>query len=513
MKASIRTRLTLLCGIALAAVALVSAQSWWSLARSVSALDEAAHHTALVRIAGDVDMLHDALRADVLQARLLAAEGDAQGLTAARDTAAQTAGQFIERLDALGAAGLGPKAQAAASAAATEARRYRDHATGLIQDLARGAPAAQQVTAFEQSFDALEHLLEAVTTAVGNDIAAEVTHTSALMNTLRTAALLLAASAAAVIGLSGLVTFRAILAPIRRLTAATRSLNSGDSDLTRRLPSAIAELDPLTSELNQFFDKLAGLVRHIQDSCAAVRDGSEEIAHGNADLQRRTESAAGSLQQTAASVEQITAAARHTAQTSHQACELAATASQAASRAGEVVTRAVVTMDDINAASQRISDIVSLINAIAFQTNILALNASIEAARAGSQGKGFGVVASEVRALSQRTAEAAREIEGLIHTSVAQVQSGTARVREAGAVMQEIVEKAGHLHHLVGTITAATREQSVGIGQVSQAVAALDRVTQENAALVEQNAGAAACLNERTMGLKAAVAGYQVSPA
>jgi methyl-accepting chemotaxis protein len=513
MKASIRTRLSLLCGVATAAVALVCAQSWWNLSRSVAALEESAHHTALVRIAGDVDMLHDTVRADVLQARLLTAEGDTAGLAEARAAAAKTADAFIERLDALAAAGLGPKARAAAVAAAAEARQYRNQAVALVQDLSGPTSDPARVAAFDRGFDALEKLLEAVTSAVGDDIAAQVHDTEGLMTSMRSAALLLAAGVAAAIAATGWLTFRSIMAPIRHLTDATRSLNAGDSDLTRRLPSAIAELDPLASELNQFFDKLAGLVQHIQQSCAAVRHGSEEIAHGNADLQRRTESAAGSLQQTAASVEQITAAARHTAQTSHEACALAETASQAAARAGDAVTRAVVTMDDIQAASQRISDIVGLINAIAFQTNILALNASIEAARAGHQGKGFGVVASEVRSLSQRTAEAAREIEGLIQASVAQVQSGTARVREAGAVMQEIVEKAGHVHHLVGTITAATREQSVGIGQVSQAVAALDRVTQENAALVEQSAGAAACLKARSQGLEAAVAGYQVRPA
>lgn len=513
MKASIRTRLSILCGVAAAAVTLVAAQSWWNLSRSVGALQQAANHTTLVHLAGDVDMLHDTVRGDVLQARLTALQGDASAMAQAQQAATDTANAFVERLDALAAADLGPKARAAIGAAASEARQYRSEALALVQDLATASPQAQRAEAFDTAFERLETLLAAVTSAIGDDIAAQVAATEALTSSMRTRALGLAAAVVATLIATGLLTFRAIIAPIRRLTEATRSLNAGNSDLTRRLPSAVAELDPLSSELNQFFDKLAGLVRHIQRNCAAVRDGSEEIASGNAHLQRRTESAAGSLQQTAASVEQITAAARHTAQTSRQACELAETTSQAASRAGEAVTLAVATMDEINDASRRISDIVGLINAIAFQTNILALNASIEAARAGSEGRGFSVVASEVRSLSQRTAAAAQEIEGLIKASVAQVASGTVRVREAGAVMQEIVAKAGHVHHLIGTITSATNEQSVGIGQVSQAVAALDRFTQENAALVEQSAGAAATLNERTQGLEAAVSGYQVGMA
>ncbi|OYT88575.1 MAG: methyl-accepting chemotaxis protein [Burkholderiales bacterium PBB6] len=269
-------------------------------------------------------------------------------------------------------------------------------------------------------------------------------------------------------------------------------------------------------EIGALQRSIAHMVTQLGDSLGTVRqvartigDAGNEIASGNQDLSSRTEQAASSLQQTASSMEELTATVRLSAQAATEANTLARTASEVAQRGGAAVGQVVTTMDEINLASRRISDIISVIDGIAFQTNILALNAAVEAARAGEQGRGFAVVAGEVRSLAGRSAAAAREIKTLINVSVEKVDNGARQVSEAGATMNEIVSSVERVTHIINEITVSANEQSQGIGQVNSAVGHLDQMTQQNAALVEQSAAAAESLKDQAQRLGEVVSRFR----
>ena len=257
--------------------------------------------------------------------------------------------------------------------------------------------------------------------------------------------------------------------------------------------------------LRATFQRMHGVVTSVQSSAASIETASAEIASGNQDLSTRTEQAASSLQQTAASMEQLNSTVRQSADAARQASQIAVANAEVAARGGAVVGQVVTTMDEINASSKKIGDIIGVIDGIAFQTNILALNAAVEAARAGEQGRGFAVVAGEVRNLAQRSAEAAKEIKGLIGTSVGKVEAGSRLVAEAGSTIGEVVSNAQRIADIIGEITAASGEQSDGIGQVNVAVNQLDQMTQQNAALVEESSAAAQSLKDQALTLARAI--------
>jgi aerotaxis receptor len=241
------------------------------------------------------------------------------------------------------------------------------------------------------------------------------------------------------------------------------------------------------------------LVGQIKEATDLVNIGSQEIANGNADLSARTESQASSLEQTASSMEELTSTVKQNADNAHEANKLVISTSAIAVKGGEAVEQVIATMSSIRESSRKISDIIGVIDGIAFQTNILALNAAVEAARAGEQGRGFAVVASEVRNLAQRSASAAKEIKTLINDSVEQVENGSKLVDNAGKTMDEIVSSVRHVTNIMNDITSASREQSAGIEQVNQAITQMDEITQQNAALVEQSAAAAETLQEQAV--------------
>ncbi len=274
---------------------------------------------------------------------------------------------------------------------------------------------------------------------------------------------------------------------------------------------------PVTSEralaLKQALARVQQTLLQVRATAGSVNVASEEIATGNHDLSARTEQAASNIQQTASAMEQLTATVRNSADSARQANQLAASAAEVAQRGGSVVSQVVSTMNEINQSSKRISDIIGTIDGIAFQTNILALNAAVEAARAGEQGRGFAVVAGEVRTLAQRSAEAAREIKGLIGASVDRVEAGSRLVADAGHTMEEIVGSVKRVSDVIGEISTASAEQSDGIGQVGTAVTQLDQMTQQNAALVEQSTAAAESLRQEAQRLNEALAGFRLAAA
>jgi methyl-accepting chemotaxis protein len=302
---------------------------------------------------------------------------------------------------------------------------------------------------------------------------------------------------------------RGITRPLGDAVAVARAVAAGH--LAVQVQAARG--DEIGALLQALAEMQAGLRRLVGDirACAdSIQTASDEVAGGNADLSQRTELAAGRLQQTVSSLDGLTGAVRQSADSAATANRLAGSASGAASRGGEVVQQVVSNMHEISAASRKIADITSVIDGIAFQTNLLALNAAVEAARAGEQGRGFAVVAGEVRTLAQRAAEAAQQIKGLIGDSVERVDAGTALVREAGGSMGEIVSAVQRVTGVIGSITAATAEQSHGLGEVNGAVVQLDQMTQQNAALVEQSAAAAESLRDQARRLNQLVGAFRL---
>ncbi|TFH84869.1 methyl-accepting chemotaxis protein [Billgrantia azerbaijanica] len=307
---------------------------------------------------------------------------------------------------------------------------------------------------------------------------------------------------------------RALFRPIRHTADAMREIADGDGDLTLRLPvQGKDEASELAIQFNAFADKMHDVLAQVRRSSDAVRHAAQEIASGGQDMSRRTDQAASSLQQTSASMEQITGTVENTSASSLEANHLSQSAAELARGTGNTVTEVVTTMGDIQHASERIGDIIKVMDDIAFQTNLLALNASVEAARAGESGKGFAVVADEVRQLATRSAQASRDIRGLIEASGEKVQGGTRLVRDAGSAMHELVEVVNRVASMLGEISHATTEQSDGIGQVNVAVAELDRMTQHNAALAEESTSAAEQLREQADRLADLVGSFKLKDA
>lgn len=303
---------------------------------------------------------------------------------------------------------------------------------------------------------------------------------------------------------------QALISPLTRLIDNIRHIASGD--LVKRIEVQGAnEMGELADSLRHMQGELVRTVGDVRNGANAIYSGASEIAMGNNDLSSRTEQQAASLEETAASMEQLTATVKQNAENARQASNLALSASETAQKGGKVVDNVVQTMRDIAGSSQKIADIISVIDGIAFQTNILALNAAVEAARAGEQGRGFAVVAGEVRNLAQRSAQAAREIKSLIEDSVGRVEVGSTLVESAGETMGEIVNAVTRVTDIMGEIASASDEQSRGIDQVGLAVAEMDRVTQQNASLVEESAAAAAALEDQAARLNEAVAVFKIT--
>ena len=302
---------------------------------------------------------------------------------------------------------------------------------------------------------------------------------------------------------------RSVTRPVQQAVAVARSIAAGD--LATPLPAAGKdEMGVLLQALADMRDHLAQVVAGVRANAEGVATASAEIAYGNSDLSMRTEQQASALEETAASMEQLGSTVHQNAESARHANQLALVATKMAEQGGAAVAEVVQTMKGINDSSRKVADILGVIDAIAFQTNILALNAAVEAARAGEQGRGFAVVASEVRTLAQRSADAAKEVRGLISTSMQRVEQGSAQVDQTGTAMSEMVKAIRNVTDLVGAISAASTEQSAGVAQVGEAVMQMDQATQQNAALVEQMAASSSGLSQQAQALVAAVAVFSL---
>ncbi|MGR5945219.1 methyl-accepting chemotaxis citrate transducer [Enterobacter sp. C4G1] len=301
-----------------------------------------------------------------------------------------------------------------------------------------------------------------------------------------------------------------LLKPLKIIMNHIRTIAGGDLTHNINLGSR-NEMGQLAVGLHEMQQSLVSTVSAVRGSTDSIYTGAGEIAAGSNDLSARTEQQAASLEETAASMEELTATVKQNSDNARQATLLAKNASETAARGGHVVDNVVRTMTEISDSSQQIAHITGVIDSIAFQTNILALNAAVEAARAGEQGRGFAVVAGEVRTLASRSAQAAKEIKGLIENSVSRVSTGSAQVSEAGETMREIVAAVTRVTDIMGEISSASDEQSRGIEQVSLAVSQMDSVTQQNAALVQESATAAAALEDQAEQLRQAVAAFRLN--
>lgn len=499
MKLTIKARLLLANVATLAFVAIVGAIGYAAVELLDAAMDGVTTNGSVIKDQLQADMAHDALRSDVLSALMAAAQGNAAEVQAARKEAAERVTLFNDLLASMEKRTSDAALTKAMANVRPDADAYLKSATDIVALTATDAAAAHaaypafmtRFSKLEQSMAALSELIEAHSTAArdGGDIV--VARSRRMIVGVMLTALLIVMT-------MGYFLSRSIIGPLDAAITFAKGIAQG------RLHSSIA-IDPddktetgaLKHALEAMRGNLHGIVSDVRDSTESINTAAREIAEGNMDLSRRTETQASALEETAASMEELNSTTKQNAQNTRQANGFAASASEVAQKGGAVVAEVVVTMRNIEGASRRIVDIIDVIEGIAFQTNILALNAAVEAARAGEQGRGFAVVAAEVRNLAQRSNTAAREIKGLIHDSVAQVDQGSKLVGEAGATMKEIVNGVRRVTDIMAEIGAATREQEAGIEQVNQAIVDIDSATQQNAALVEQAAAAAASMQEQ----------------
>ena len=458
------------------------------------------------------DMMHDAVKGDVLSALLAAVRRDAPGGDEARAGLKEHAATLRESIAELRKAPLSPETALALEQVGPAMEDYIRQAETMVAHAAQSAGAAEAGRpSFQEAFSALETGMEALGDLIERDagrLQQDGDGVAALAHGLLVAATVLAGSCLLALGWwLGQRTGQSI----GRAVSVAEAISMGD--LGRPIPDdrSSAEAVQLMAALHRMRDSLAQLVGSVHDSAESVATGSAQIATGNADLSARTEQAAANLQQTAAAMEQLTTTVRQNAEAAAGVASLAQRASDVAVQGGQSVQRMVQTMEAIRSGSQRIADITGVIDAIAFQTNILALNAAVEAARAGEHGRGFAVVASEVRALAGRAATAAREIKALVESSAGQVASGSGIAAEAGQTMAAVVEQVQQMTARMDGITRASDEQARGIAQIGTAVTALDTTTQQNAALVEESAAAAASLQKQAAQMREAVSVFRLA--
>lgn len=457
--------------------------------------------------------MRQSLMSAAIAVRNIGLSDNVDGVQSAEALAKRERAAYLAALTQLEARGLVPAQEAmVASLRAIDAGMERDftEAVNLASQfntdqaakliLTKIDPASARATAGLNDFIAAQKRLAHQKATEVNDHTARVERALALAGVVA-----LIAS-----GLAGWRLALSIVRPLHKATAVAGQVAAGD--LTVRMESVSRdETGRLLHSLMSMATQLHAMVKQVRESTQSIATASSEIAIGNQELSTRTETTASNLQQAAASLQQMTDMVQHLAAAATTANQLANKAATAASSGGSVVERVVNTMNEIQASSTRIADITGVIDSIAFQTNILALNAAVEAARAGEHGRSFGIVASEVRGLAQRSAEAAREIKALISASVEKVEAGSRLAADAGGAMGAIVSSVQQVTVIIGEISDAAQRQSAGITEVNGAVSHLDQMTQQNAALVEESAAAAESMKEQAQHLSERVDSFKLA--
>jgi methyl-accepting chemotaxis protein len=476
-----------------------------------TAMDAIAANGSTIKNQVQADQVHDALRADVLAALIAGANGGAGQADVRRDVAEHTA--LLRKLvDAMDRGNQDPALKQALAAVRPDVDAYLNSVAGIVTLAFTDIAAAQKAQgAFMAHFRKLEKSMEALSETI--EAASESTRAQGDVQVSQSQRriVLVALATLLLTFVAGYFTTRAIRRPLDEAVTFAAQIADGNLDASMTLDARDqTETGQLKRALQRMRANLHAVVTQVRDGTDAIATASKEIASGNLDLSHRTEQQAGALEETASSIEELTATVKQNADNARQANSLSASASDVALKGGAVVSNVVTTMGAIHVSSRRIVDITSTIEAIAFQTNILALNAAVEAARAGEQGRGFAVVASEVRNLAQRANTAAREIKVLIDESVRHADEGSKLVADAGATMDDIVASVRRVTDIMTEITAATREQEIGLEQVNSAIGEIDSVTQQNAALVEEAAAAAASMQEQSAQLSELVSHFKL---
>ena len=490
---------------------LVGGVSYMNAGKIAGGISECTVTSSALHNSMDADMMHDAIRSDVLMTMMGALTQDNVQIAEGIKGLQEHSEQFNKALTDLQSLPISSATKSKVSEATTDVKRYVDAAL-LVQKLAATdvTSARTALTDFQKEFSSLEKSMEALSDAIRNEANATNTSTQDSATSGKMQIIVIVLIATLVLIFVPVWMSKQVEGPITQAVELANQMAEGDLT-TPVKPYGSEETIQLLNALHKMQTSFTSIVRSVKSNAESVATSSAEIAHGNNDLSARTEQQASGLQETAASMEELGSTVKQNADSARQANQLAMSASSVAIQGGEVVGQVVETMKGINESSRKISDIISVIDGIAFQTNILALNAAVEAARAGEQGRGFAVVASEVRSLAGRSADAAKEIKSLINASVERVEQGTALVDQAGTTMTEVVSSIRRVTDIMGEISAASNEQASGVAQVGEAVTQMDQATQQNAALVEEMAAAASSLKTQANDLVQVVAVFKLN--
>ena len=493
------------------AAALVGGIGLINANRAAGAIENSTNSGLALQASQEADMMHDAVRGDVLLALFGALSQNTAQVAEAQKGLQEHTAVFAKNLDFLESLPISAEVKAMVVKTKPVVKAYTDSAENVVKLTATDAAAAQAaVPAFQKQFELLETQMSDQSSAIEKETQAmgEAAKGAASQTLIQLG--LGMAFTTLVLVLGALWLARHLAQPMAHAVHISDQLALGDLSAQVR-PAGSDETIQMLSAMERMQTSFGGIVRSVKSNAESVATASAEIASGNTDLSNRTEQQASALEKTASAMGQLSSTVKQNADSARQANQLAMNASTVAIKGGEVVGQVVETMKGINESSRKISDIISVIDGIAFQTNILALNAAVEAARAGEQGRGFAVVASEVRSLAGRSADAAKEIKSLINASVERVEHGTTLVDQAGVTMTEVVSSIRRVTDIMGEISAASSEQATGVAEIGQAVTQMDQATQQNAALVEEMAAAASSLKSQAQELVQIVAVFKLN--